>query len=50
MALSIESILKAASFDFDKALFGHGSPLKEGANKKLLEKFKPLSTALATKV
>jgi glyoxylase-like metal-dependent hydrolase (beta-lactamase superfamily II) len=50
MALSVESILKAASFNFDKALFGHGSPLKGGANKKLQEKFKSLSTALANKV
>lgn len=37
--LSVKSILKAASFSFDKALFGHGSPLKVSANKKLKEQF-----------
>ncbi len=40
--LSIKSILKAASFSFDKAVFGHGSPLKDSANKKLKEKFTSL--------
>ncbi len=38
--LSIKSILKAASFNFDKAVFGHGSPLKINASKKLNTKFK----------
>ena len=37
--LSIKSILKAAAFSFDKAVFGHGSLLKGSANKKLKEKF-----------
>lgn len=37
--VSIKSILKATAFDFDKALFGHGSLLKADANKKLKEKF-----------
>ncbi|MDN3584566.1 MBL fold metallo-hydrolase [Mucilaginibacter flavus] len=35
-----QSILKAASFSFDKAVFGHGSPLTKNANKALLERFK----------
>lgn len=37
--LSIKSILKAAAFGFDKAVFGHGSLLKGSANKKIKEKF-----------
>ena len=37
--LGIKSIQKAASFDFDIAIFGHGKPLFKGANKKILEKF-----------
>lgn len=37
--LSIKSILKAAAFSFDKAVFGHGSLLKGSANIKLKEKF-----------
>lgn len=37
--LSIKSILKIAAFDFDKAVFGHGSLLKNSANKKLMAKF-----------
>ena len=37
--LSIKSILKAASFNFDKAVFGHGGPLKNDADKKLNKKF-----------
>ncbi len=43
--LSIKSILKAAAFDFDKAVFGHGSPLKNTANKKLRDKFKNADTS-----
>lgn len=35
-----QSILKAASFSFDKAVFGHGSPLKKNANTRLHERFK----------
>ena len=37
--LGQKSILKAAAFSFDKALFGHGGPLLKDANKKLQEKF-----------
>ncbi len=37
--LSIKSILKAAAFSFDKAVFGHGSLLKNSASQKLKEKF-----------
>src|SRR5258708_4193548 len=37
--LGIQSILKAASLDFDTAVFGHGRPLQPAANKKLKEKF-----------
>ena len=37
--LSIKSILKAASFSFDKAVFGHGGQLKNDANKKMNKKF-----------
>ncbi len=37
--LSIKSLLKAAAFDYDKALFGHGRLLKNAANKKIRERF-----------
>ncbi len=37
--LGRKSILKAAGFSFDKAVFGHGNLLKDGANEKLKEKF-----------
>jgi glyoxylase-like metal-dependent hydrolase (beta-lactamase superfamily II) len=37
--LGIKSILKAAAYDFDKAVFGHGKPLIKSANKKLQAKF-----------
>lgn len=40
-ALAKQSILKAAKFDFDQAVFGHGGVLKGGANKKLKQKFGP---------
>lgn len=39
--LGMQSIRKAASFDFDTAVFGHGRPLQPAANKKLKEKFSP---------
>lgn len=42
LQLGIESILKAAAFDFDKAVFGHGKLLANQANKKLREKFTAL--------
>lgn len=42
-ALGVKSILKAAQLDFDKAVFGHGSLLKQGADKKLKEKFSTVS-------
>jgi glyoxylase-like metal-dependent hydrolase (beta-lactamase superfamily II) len=38
-ALGIKSILKAASFDFNTAVFGHGARLTTSANIKLKEKF-----------
>ncbi|MCE6993163.1 MBL fold metallo-hydrolase [Dyadobacter sp. CY323] len=38
-AIGAKSILKAATFDFDSAVFGHGSPLTKSANKKILKKF-----------
>lgn len=38
-AEGVKSILKAAAFDFDKAVFGHGKPLVGEANKKMLERF-----------
>ncbi|NIJ54099.1 MBL fold metallo-hydrolase [Dyadobacter arcticus] len=37
--LGIKSVLKAADFEFDIAVFGHGSPLKGSANAKLKQKF-----------
>jgi glyoxylase-like metal-dependent hydrolase (beta-lactamase superfamily II) len=37
--LGRQSILKAAAFDFDKAVFGHGRPLTGAANVRLREKF-----------
>ncbi len=45
-AVGINSILKAAALDFDKAVFGHGGPVQKGANRKLKEKFLPLTAAL----
>lgn len=39
-ALGIQSILKAATFNFDTAVFGHGNALKKEANKKLYDTFK----------
>ena len=38
-ALGQQSILKAANFSFDTAVFGHGGPLHGSANRKLREKF-----------
>jgi glyoxylase-like metal-dependent hydrolase (beta-lactamase superfamily II) len=38
--LGVKSILRAADFDFDKAVFGHGGPLMSDANKKMREVFK----------
>jgi len=40
-----QSILKAAAFDFDKAVFGHGSPLTSTANARLNAKFAPRAVA-----
>ena len=37
--LGRQSILKAAAFDFDKAVFGHGRPLTNAANARLSAKF-----------
>ena len=38
--LGRQSILKAAAFEFDKAVFGHGRPLTSAANSQLKTKFK----------
>lgn len=40
--LGIKSILKAATFDFDKAVFGHGKLLAQQANKKMKMHFSRL--------
>ncbi|MBA2611759.1 MAG: MBL fold metallo-hydrolase [Bacteroidetes bacterium] len=37
--LCVSSIMKTASFDFDKAVFGHGKLLAGQASKRLREKF-----------
>ncbi|TDW96356.1 MBL fold metallo-hydrolase [Dinghuibacter silviterrae] len=37
--LGRQSILKAAAFDFDMAVFGHGGPLTSAANTRLHAKF-----------
>jgi len=37
--LGRQSILKAAAFDFNKAVFGHGRPLTDNANARLNAKF-----------
>lgn len=44
--LSIKSILKVASFEFDTAVFGHGIPLKTSANTKLIKKFTPANISM----
>jgi glyoxylase-like metal-dependent hydrolase (beta-lactamase superfamily II) len=41
--LGVQSILKAAQFDFEKAVFGHGNPLIGRANVKLTEKFSKMT-------
>ncbi|MDB5239670.1 MAG: beta-lactamase [Spirosoma sp.] len=41
-ALSIQSILEVSELSFDKAVFGHGNVLKEGANQKMKAKFSSL--------
>ena len=38
-ALGQQSLRKAAALSFDTAVFGHGGPLREQANRKLREKF-----------
>ena len=38
-ALARESILKVADYHFEKAVFGHGNPLKKRANQLLKERF-----------
>jgi glyoxylase-like metal-dependent hydrolase (beta-lactamase superfamily II) len=42
-SLGINSILKAAALDFDTAVFGHGKPLRQSANRKIKEKFTSIS-------
>ncbi len=37
--LGIESALKVAAYNFDIAVFGHGKPLMQNANKKIQAKF-----------
>lgn len=37
--LGRQSILRAAALDFDKAVFGHGGPLLQGANTKMADRF-----------
>ena len=37
--VGVQSILKAVSFSFDKAVFGHGNLLKSNASTKIKEKF-----------
>jgi glyoxylase-like metal-dependent hydrolase (beta-lactamase superfamily II) len=37
--VSIKSLLKVASLNFDKAVFGHGGTLKNSANQKIGKKF-----------
>jgi len=39
--LGRQSILKAAAFDFDQAVFGHGRPMTSAANARLNAKFAP---------
>jgi glyoxylase-like metal-dependent hydrolase (beta-lactamase superfamily II) len=43
--LGRQSILKAAAFEFNTAVFGHGRPLDVDASKKLNAKFAPGATA-----
>ncbi|MCX6215993.1 MBL fold metallo-hydrolase [Spirosoma sp.] len=40
--LALKSILEVATFHFDKAVFGHGRPLKQQANQQLNAKFGPM--------
>ena len=44
--LGIQSIIKAAEFDFDIAVFGHGKPIWQQANRVLREKFERLNYSL----
>jgi glyoxylase-like metal-dependent hydrolase (beta-lactamase superfamily II) len=37
--IGVKSILKAANFNFDKIVFGHGKPIMQNASKILKEKF-----------
>jgi len=39
-AVGLASIKKAAAFNFDKAVFGHGKPIMESASEKIKAKFK----------
>lgn len=38
-SLGIDSVLAVAKLDFDKAVFGHGNPLKAQANQQLTTTF-----------
>ncbi|MDN5286144.1 MAG: beta-lactamase [Mucilaginibacter sp.] len=44
--LGIQSIIKAAELDFDIAVFGHGKPIWQHANRVLREKFERLNFSL----
>ncbi len=37
--IGVQSILKAASFDFETAVFGHGNPIMASANKTIKARF-----------
>ena len=39
IALARETLLKAAKYPFNRAVFGHGDPLNEKANQQILERF-----------
>jgi glyoxylase-like metal-dependent hydrolase (beta-lactamase superfamily II) len=45
-ALGIRSILDVAELNFDKAVFGHGRPLKLKANQKLKAKFSAIRSRM----
>lgn len=47
-ALALKSITEVAALPFDKAVFGHGRPLKQQANHQLNAKFGPMRDRLNT--
>jgi glyoxylase-like metal-dependent hydrolase (beta-lactamase superfamily II) len=42
-ALGVQSVLKAATLGFDKAVFGHGNALVGGASEKMRKHFERLN-------